>query len=191
MPGCNLYNFTLTPERVPNFRPCGCESDDDDPPTPQPCLNDQPITLSTILDHRPYDWTILGASLNDTIIFQSGVSATCMLINGDMALITIVNEDDLEIPACEPYTITPPAECPSGDGGIRSYMPIDMRGGIMPYDWSVHGIFAEGNSVGFSWPGGTNMGNIYSLDIINGVHVIQGPVSATIIPVCSLINLIF
>ena len=26
MPPCNPYNFTLTPERVPNFRPCGCDS---------------------------------------------------------------------------------------------------------------------------------------------------------------------
>ena len=51
----NPYTIALTPERVPNFRPCyPCGSDD-----LSPCANEQPITMVDN-EFTPYDWRELG-----------------------------------------------------------------------------------------------------------------------------------
>lgn len=62
---CTAYNFSLTPERVPNFRGCGC---DNDPPCKQ-----KDVLTPAAREPFVYDWSYLAGVIPGTMVKFAGM----------------------------------------------------------------------------------------------------------------------
>ena len=133
---CEPYTIALTPTRVPNFVPCGCESP---APGPGPCTF--PAIDIKGVDDNEVSGVVNTMAVGDRIIFRSDITdpstylGTFVVVGPD-----IIRGDGMfgeyTIPACTPYII----ECE----------PM-IFSGITPqaFDWARIGA-NEGNTFTFN-----------------------------------------
>lgn len=138
MSSCNPYTISLTPTRVPNFvacYPCGCESDS------SPCIFTAQTTLVGFQPH-PFDWTTIGANVNDLIIVEgNAIPLVCITVYGQNVVVPRTNRDATHVyAACSKWELVKAQNC-----DISQNLPTGSFD-VVVFDWRTIAN-AEGGSV--------------------------------------------
>lgn len=133
------YTISLTPTRVPNFRPCGCESDDPgpspspSPPPPDPCSIQYDGTTPV-----EFDWRELGGQTNTVVFFGPNEYPFLCMRNSHGTRYLFPGNSTIPpftMDVCDDYTIDGPLFC-----SIANDVYVNAGSTAVAFDWTRNNV---------------------------------------------------